>query len=140
MRSLGMIEKFAILMILAFCFCSKISKCQRDSYDTTILYRICNGARHFKTLSPYGDAVYDVIDDLLRHTETNDFNYYSSSQRDGVSAYGHAACNGEISQLACGLCLSDVHCKLLDYCGNSIGAQIQVRDCRLRYENYPFIE
>lgn len=97
-----------------------------------------NGAKHVKDVSPYNRAVGNVLDDLI--TDVNGFNCYSSYEQDGVGAYGHGACNGELSHKACGNCI-DTACNYLNYyCSSSVEALIQFEDCGLRYENYPFIE
>lgn len=141
MRSPIMAENFEIIVtVTLLCFCFIVSKCERDSYDTTVLYRICNDALHCPTLSPFGRAVDHAVNDLVFNTENHGFDYYSSSVIDEVGAYGHAECNGELSKMACELCLTAAYFKLDDYCKTTIGAQIQLKDCRLRYENYPFIE
>lgn len=141
MRRLGIAANFVIVIILTLlCSCFKVSKCERDWCNTTTLYKVCNGAKHYETESPFALAVDKVLMDLISETQNNGFDYYSSFVYEGVSAYGHAACNGELTHDTCGTCVDYAFRWLNDDCGTSMGAQIQFPDCRLRYETYPFVE
>lgn len=106
------------------------------NYDDAVVYMICNSAKHYDDESLYSNTVYDVVNDLAMNTRHNSFNYYALSNYGEVVAHGHAACNGKLSKLSCALCLGDAQDMLNDHCTDSIGAQIQLGSCRLRYENY----
>lgn len=101
---------------------------------------MCNDTLQCPETSPFYRAVILVVYDLINNTEDHGFNYYNSPVIDEGSAYGHATCNGELSKVACELCVSVADDKLEDFCGTDIGGQIQLENCRFRYENYPFTE
>lgn len=146
MRSVEMAKKIAFLMaITLLCFCIDSAECERGSfynpgpYDTTLVSITCNG-EHFQAFSPYDAAVGDVTQDIMEDTPVRGFNHYTWSKDDGATAYEHGACNGIITEAACGRCLGQAFEDLRGRCGLSIGAQVQLRDCRMRYENYFFLE
>ncbi|PKI52811.1 hypothetical protein CRG98_026811 [Punica granatum] len=49
-----------------------------------------------------------------------------------AAAYGHGACDGYLSEFGCRHCIMDAVKLLIGFCGSKVGAQIQLRDCRLR--------
>lgn len=141
-----MAEKMALVVALTLlCSCIDVAKCERgsfydlDDYDGNVVSRTCNG-QHFREFSSYDAAVGGLMHDLVLNTPSNGFNRYTVDEVDGARAYGHAACNGEITKDDCGQCLDGAVTYIRSYCGLSIGAQLQVRDCRVRYENYYFTE
>lgn len=85
-------------------------------------------------------AISDLIGDLFTCTLDNGFNCYMSSRHESVTAYGHAACNGEITASACKFCLDAANEYRHYDCDMSIEAQIKLQDCRFRYELYPFTD
>lgn len=107
--------------------------------DTTLIYRICNGGSADAT---FAHGVGDVIWQLLLQTPNKGYNfYYSSNDESSDVVFGHAACNGVISALSCSACLNIARDELGPcHHPERIGAQVQLQDCRIRYENYPFVE
>lgn len=82
-----------------------------------------------------------VMKDSVIQTPTNGYDYYNFfSGPNGVVAYGHGACYGGLSPLDCFVCLNTCMHRLSRECGYSIGAQVQLKDCRMRYENDPFTD
>ncbi|KAL3725580.1 hypothetical protein ACJRO7_030586 [Eucalyptus globulus] len=73
-------------------------------------------------------------------TADSGYNKYCQSTGDDNKCYGHAVCNGAISHPDCTTCLSEAWKYIFDDCTYSIGAQVQLKDCRFRYEHYPFTE
>lgn len=100
------------------------------------LYTICNNEQIPNTV--YETAISQVLGKVVEETPYKDFNYYTESAWSIV--YGHAACNRKLKIVGCSSCLDSAGSQLLDLCPNSIGAQIQLRDCRVRYEVYAFSE
>ncbi|KAL3738060.1 hypothetical protein ACJRO7_019569 [Eucalyptus globulus] len=107
--------------------------------DTTIVYRICNGIK-FGFGSTYGGQVDSVLQDLVYNTADNGFDYYSQSTVSDQGCYGHSACNGALSHYDCFTCLISARYDLRDGCPENTGAQVQLKDCRMRYESYRFNE
>lgn len=82
-----------------------------------------------------------VMTDAAHQTQFNGYDYYNFfSGPNAVIAYGHGACNGAISNLDCEVCLITGMKRLKGECDDKVGAQAQLQDCRMRYENYPFTE
>ncbi|KAL3727883.1 hypothetical protein ACJRO7_032601 [Eucalyptus globulus] len=120
-----------LLVIGLFSTCNFV-KC---TPDTTEVYHICNGEKCWS----FDEFVVDrarVLDYLSDGTATNNYNYYAESS----SCYGHGVCNGALTQSDCSDCILAAENALIDTCDYSIGAQIQLKDCRVRYEAYPFSE
>lgn len=75
-------------------------------------------------------------DDL---TEGTPLDKYYSYHEDSV--YGHRACAGFLTvQEYCRDCMVSTKTQLRDVCTHSIGAQVQLQDCRIRYEKLEFRE
>ncbi|KAF8020491.1 hypothetical protein BT93_G1032 [Corymbia citriodora subsp. variegata] len=108
--------------------------------DTTLQYKICNGDA--STTFAYKDSVKDLLQDIVDKTSSSGFyNYYSESMEFLTkTCYGHGACNGHLSHPDCDACLSAAKQKILELCKLSVGAQVQLTDCRIRYEDYFFQE
>ncbi|XP_030472869.1 antifungal protein ginkbilobin-like protein [Syzygium oleosum] len=99
----------------------------------TKVYYICSERR----FSPLGEYELDrgyAMEDLCSDTSLNGYNYYIKSG----AYYGHGVCNGALTQPDCNDCLSKAVHYLYDICDVSLGAQIQLKDCRIRYEDHPF--
>ncbi|KAF7848593.1 hypothetical protein BT93_L1817 [Corymbia citriodora subsp. variegata] len=107
--------------------------------DTTELNKICNGQQYY-AYGPYGNTVNAVLDDLSANTATHGYNYYSSSLDSNFQCWGHGACSGVLGQPDCTTCISSARQQLFQECSYAIGAQIQLQDCRVRYEMYSFTE
>lgn len=107
--------------------------------DTAIVYKLCNVIK-FRFGSTYGNQVDSVLQDLVYKTTDNGFDYYRRSTVLDQGCYGHAACNGALLHYDCFTCLISVGYDIRDGCPENTGAQVQLKDCRIRYENYYFIE
>jgi len=81
-----------------------------------------------------------VLQDLEYNTPGNGFDYYVQATVSRQDCYGHAACNGALLQEDCFVCLISAKKDLEDGCPENTGAQVQLKDCRMRYENYRFNE
>lgn len=99
--------------------------------DTTLVYRICNGQR---SSAAFFVHKMETISHLIKNTPDTGYDYYYIF----YDAYGHAACNGKITKEDCTSCLKSARDQ--DCTPGRVGAQIQLQDCRIRYENYPFVE
>lgn len=104
----------------------------------TLVTISCNEAA-FPT-SAYGVTVDDVISCLFKFTASSDYKEYCMSFGNDGDCYGYATCNELISYSDCTTCLNEASNWIYSDCTNSIGAQVYLKDCRMRYENYPFSE
>lgn len=101
------------------------------------VYYYCNNEQI--TNPYYRSGVYYVVLKVAEETPKRGFNYYVESPGLGT-AYGHGVCNGALPVVHCGVCLGAASSALRDYCPDRIGAQMQFKDCRVRYEAYQFNE
>lgn len=108
--------------------------------DEKMVYMSCNDQEHPKETPVYGNAIAYVVDALMNETPNNGYSYYVASPYTTDIVFGHAACNGQISKGDCKQCIIDSFQRVFDCHVFPIGFQVQYRDCRIRYENYPFIE
>ncbi|KAL3729806.1 hypothetical protein ACJRO7_026897 [Eucalyptus globulus] len=105
--------------------------------NTTMLNRICDGQQYYPH-GPYGNTVNAVLDDLSANTATHGYNYYGSFLNLYFQFWGHGACNNMLGQSDCTSCINSTRQQLFQVCSYSVGAQIQLQDCRVRYEIYSF--
>ncbi|KAL3753256.1 hypothetical protein ACJRO7_000622 [Eucalyptus globulus] len=112
----------------------------RGDPDTTLINKICNG-NVYGSGDPYANSVSYILEDMATVTANHPgYDYYTNSPYAEATAYGHAVCNAVLSFTDCGTCVSSAKIQILYNCPNSIGVQMQLQDCRMRYENYPFSE
>ncbi|KAI6678556.1 hypothetical protein NL676_039352 [Syzygium grande] len=107
--------------------------------DTTMLNTICNGQQYFP-LGPFTDTVNAALDDLSANTATHGYNYYSAVLDSTGPCWAHGACNGVLGPPDCTACINSARQQLFYQCTHAIGGQIQLQDCRVRYEDYSFTE
>ncbi|KAF8040846.1 hypothetical protein BT93_B2925 [Corymbia citriodora subsp. variegata] len=133
---MAFVRRFALTLLgllLAFNFV-------RADPDTTMVNKICNG-NVYGSSDPYANSVSYVLEDMATVTANPPgYNYYTESPYAEATAYGHAVCNAALSFTDCATCMSSAKSQILSNCPNSIGVQMQLQDCRMRYENYPFTE
>lgn len=102
------------------------------------LYTLCND--EINTDLNYVHNVKYVLINVTTETPYSGFNYYAESPLSGTTAFAHGVCNGEISESGCQVCMNYASKNLLDICNGHIGGQIQLQECRARYEAYSFSE
>ncbi|XP_056172639.1 antifungal protein ginkbilobin-like protein [Syzygium oleosum] len=89
--------------------------------------------------NPYANSMAYVLEDMVTVTPNHaNYDYSIVSPYPTAAAYGHAACSQALSYSDCGICISSVKSQILAICPNSLGAQMELEDCRMRYENYSF--
>lgn len=105
--------------------------------DTSIQDKICNG-NVYGSGDPYANSVSYVLEDMATVTANHPgYDYHTQSPYPEATAYGHAVCSAALSFTDCATCVSAAKSKILDLCPNSIGVQMWLTDCNMRYENYP---
>lgn len=90
----------------------------------------------YSSFDAYETNYVTVMDDVCAYTPMNGFNYYTSC----FDCHGHGVCNGVLTQSDCNECLKEARDHLFNECRLRVGAQVQLKDCRIRYENYEFSE
>lgn len=105
--------------------------------NTRTAYTICN-RQVYRDEDLYQVSINDVLYHLQNKTVFNGHDYYYSSPWPGPTpiCYGHSACNGQITHDDCSKCMAVALQQITDQCPEVIGAQIQLVDCRARYEQY----
>ncbi|XP_030455937.1 antifungal protein ginkbilobin-like protein [Syzygium oleosum] len=110
----------------------------RGDPDVTQVNKICNG-NVYASGDPYANSVSYVLEDMATVTANHPgYDYYTQSPYAEATAYGHAVCSTTLSFTDCATCVSFAKSCIVDECGMSMGVQMQLQDCRMRYENYPF--
>ncbi|KAL3735538.1 antifungal protein ginkbilobin-like protein [Eucalyptus grandis] len=128
------------LAITAFCLVCCRSNLARSDPDVSGVNYICNPDTYSDD-SLYAFNVEEALYAIPYNTATQGFNYYTVSSNDLAKCYAHGACNGEISYNDCYICLETAVYQIMNqYCPLRIGGHLQLVDCRIRYENYPFKE
>lgn len=133
MASLGT-EKFIAVAIAIFCICD-VARCDQIESE------ICSDDKYDE-----GDLYYKSVRYVLGHltTDTSLGGYDLYIPTPGPPSYdhvyGHGVCDRELAPADCNSCMEIAVSHLVNDCFLSVGAQIQLQDCRARYESYPFHE
>ncbi|CAM0907114.1 unnamed protein product [Alopecurus aequalis] len=108
--------------------------------NTTPLSVRCNGAV-YGAGDPFAASLAYVLSDLLAATPPSGAHEaYSISPYPNSFAYGHAACRGALASADCASCLGYAVGKMNTTCGHAVGARAVLVDCRVRYEQYAFVD
>ncbi|KAF8024674.1 hypothetical protein BT93_F1755 [Corymbia citriodora subsp. variegata] len=135
---MAMLKRTAATTIFALlCICGLV----RGDPDTSTVGYSCS------TSTYQGTDLFKInLDDVLHHlrddTAYNKFNYYYQSPWPGSTpiCYGNGACNGALQVYDCVPCMTSAVTQIRSLCPMSVGAQVQLGDCRARYEQYDFTE
>lgn len=112
----------------------------RGDPDTSATSATYNQVK-YQASDPFAYSLSYVLSALKTMTPNHPgYNYFITSPYPEALAYGHAFCNQGLSYPDCATCVSYVKAHLLNNCPSSIGAQLVLQDCRLRYEQYPFTD
>lgn len=109
------------------------------SPDTTVVFFQCSSDAYNPSDTLYKGNVAYVLQDIISRTASSGYDYYTSSSGP-EKAFAHGACNGVLSAQECQACLSFTFPKIVNGCPYAVGSTLQFKDCRARYENYPFFE
>lgn len=122
-------------IVVLWCICSRVA----GGPDTTLRWRTCNGEKVGRW-SDFAIATGQCLVALKDTPDRESYDYYVTSRFGGGIVFGHGNCNGAISQSSSSDCLRAALDALVP-CALSVGAQlVQLEDCRIRYEAYPFNE
>jgi hypothetical protein len=109
--------------------------------NTTPLSVLCNGAV-YGAGDPFAESLAYVLADLLAATPSSRArDAYSISPYPNAFAYGHAACSlAGLTAADCASCLGSAVGQMNATCGHAVGARAVLVDCRVRYEQYAFVD
>uniref|UniRef100_A0A3Q7G3F8 Gnk2-homologous domain-containing protein n=1 Tax=Solanum lycopersicum TaxID=4081 RepID=A0A3Q7G3F8_SOLLC len=100
---------------------------------------ICNGNKYDMSGS-FANSLAYVLEALQNETPISQgYNYYvTSPYPNDALAYGHATCSSSLINSDCAICANYAKSYLMTACDRGIGAQIELIDCSMRYEQYSF--
>lgn len=106
--------------------------------NTSITNVLCNSGV-YTSGDPFAISLSYVVGDLETETPNQkNHDYYNISPYPNAFAYGHAACNLNLTNSDCKTCLDAAKTVLFNTCQSRIGARSLLHDCSIRYEQYPF--
>ncbi|KAI4367051.1 hypothetical protein MLD38_022833 [Melastoma candidum] len=129
-----------IMFLINFCFMTDLA----TSYDTTLMSRICNGKVYSSTASNFllpDLVVEEVVAQTPSHVGSlvlvkSTFPSPNPLAQDGI-LFGVGYCAGGLSKEDCAGCLQSAQDELFEECSrHGAGAQVHLRDCDIRYEEY----
>lgn len=124
------------LLVSFFCICTVAGAAP----NTTLEQVLCNG-NAYTAGDPFSESLEYVMSDLESVTPSKQgYDYYDISPYPNAFAYGHATCNKNLTTSDCSSCLGASATSLFLNCERRIGGRCALRDCSVRYEQYPFYE
>ncbi|KAJ4727495.1 antifungal protein ginkbilobin-2-like [Melia azedarach] len=131
---MGFLPKFAAIMIGLSIFCRTVTSVP----DTNVTNVLCNSGVYTRG-DPFAASLAYVLADLETVTSSSkDYDYHNISPYPNAFAYGHAACNRNLTSSDCSTCLGAAKTAMLSSCQSRIGARSVLHDCTMRYEQYSF--
>lgn len=124
------------VLIMAFAFATYSWDTARGQ-DMTLLAFHCQTDSHEPT-SDAEKACDEVYDFLRIHGEDPGYSATKQVKIGNDKYYGHAACDGNISQDQCSKCIGIAYELAIKQCTFSNGAQVKFGSCRFRVDNYDF--
>ncbi|XP_059625851.1 antifungal protein ginkbilobin-like protein [Cornus florida] len=110
----------------------------RSIPNTNVSTFLCNSGIYTKG-DPFATSLAYVVAELETVTPTRQgFDYHNISPYPNAFAYGHAACNQNLTSSDCNTCLGAAKTAMFGTCDSRIGARSVLYDCTIRYEQYPF--
>lgn len=105
--------------------------------NTSVYLLLCNENTYAQG-DDYANSVAYVLADLMNVTPNHGYDYTTQSPYADAVCYGHATCNTALSYSDCADCMIAARAAVTSGCTNSIGAQVGMVDCSIRYESYSF--
>ncbi|CAN1235942.1 Antifungal protein ginkbilobin-like protein 1 [Linum perenne] len=107
--------------------------------DTNVTTILCNSDT-YTSGDPFSISLDYVVEDIEAVAPTRDrYDYYNISPFPNAFAYGHGACNVNISRGDCATCLVAAKVALRSGCSSRVGGRSGLVDCLIRYEQHPFV-
>ncbi|XP_031405647.1 antifungal protein ginkbilobin-like protein [Punica granatum] len=106
--------------------------------DTIMTDWRCNGDL-YKKGDPFADPY--VLDDMVKETaNSTGYNYYTKSPFSSLVAYGQVTCNRKLLYSDCVTCIMSARDHEQIFCYMSVGGQVILGDCTMKYEQYSFTD
>ncbi|KAI4319498.1 hypothetical protein MLD38_033087 [Melastoma candidum] len=127
-------------LLMCFIFIIACANFTSAAVDTKKLHTICSGKLYPEPGNIYGTGVEDAISNVISNTAKAAYHEYYLKESLGASGfiYAHGQCTETLTEDDCHDCLHEARHQMFDECTHSVGAQTQLMDCRLRYEDYAF--
>ncbi|KAJ1405146.1 Gnk2-homologous domain [Sesbania bispinosa] len=131
---MGIPSEIAVVAIGLLCLCSVA-----DSVPNTNITTVLCNVGVYTSGDPFSVSLSYVVEELEAETPTQkNHDYHNISPYPNAFAYGHAACNQNLTSSDCKTCLGVAKTTMFSTCQNRIGARSVLHDCTIRYEQYPF--
>ncbi|CAL5437014.1 unnamed protein product [Camellia sinensis] len=110
----------------------------RSVPNTNVSSVLCNSGVYSQG-DPFAISLAYVLSELEAVTPSRQgYDFHNISPYPNAFAYGHAACNMNLTSPDCGTCLGAAKKTMFGTCDSRIGARSVLIDCTIRYEQYPF--
>lgn len=143
---MGILKKHVaviISIVIALCFVFEVVTCyylHLGDPDVTVVACGCSVQKYSTDDTDYDTSVTNVMTNLVDDTPGNDDSYVVDVWPE-FTVFGHGTCNPWLSDSACTACIYIAAKQLTQVsCPMSVGARLQLVDCRIRYEDYQFTE
>ncbi|KAJ0112069.1 hypothetical protein Patl1_03408 [Pistacia atlantica] len=131
---MGFLQNLALIIVVLFTLCKNV----RSVPNTNVTSVLCNSGVYTRG-DPFAISLAYVLAELETETPTSKgYDYYNISPYPNAFAYGHAACNQNLTSSDCTTCLGAAKTAMFSACQSRIGARSVLHDCTIRYEQYPF--
>ncbi|XP_044503666.1 antifungal protein ginkbilobin-like protein [Mangifera indica] len=131
---MSFLQKLAFIIVVVFMLCKDV----RSVPNTNVTTVLCNSGV-YSSGDPFAISLTYVVAELEAETPTSrGYDYFNISPYPNAFAYGHAACNQNLTTSDCTTCLAAAKTAMLSACQSRIGARSVLHDCTIRYEQYPF--
>ncbi|CAN0892582.1 Antifungal protein ginkbilobin-like protein 1 [Linum grandiflorum] len=108
--------------------------------NTNVTSILCN-ANTYTSGDPFAISLDYIVGDIEANAPARDkYDYYNISPFPNAFAYGHGACNVNISRVDCAACLVAAKTALIAGCPDRVGGRSGLVDCLIRYEQRPFVD
>ncbi|OWM63854.1 hypothetical protein CDL15_Pgr006116 [Punica granatum] len=132
------IKKIIVVAIGIFSICCGI-RFVDGRPDTTIQSTLCSADTYDNDHGTYDRGMRFVLG-RLRTDTSRSYDYYVSSPGPPTYDYVYArgVCENKLTETDCDSCIRVAVAHLVNDCYMSLGGQVQLQDCFVRYESYPF--
>ncbi|PIN03060.1 hypothetical protein CDL12_24416 [Handroanthus impetiginosus] len=135
---MALAHKFNTIIIKSLIVLMVLSLVAKSEPNTNVNLLWCSEYNYAQE-DTYANSVAYVLVDLMNATTSRQgLDYRTISPYAVAESYGHATCNTVLSSNDCANCLVSAEATVSSGCSNSVGGRVEMVDCTMRYENYPF--
>uniref|UniRef100_A0A5B7BVK6 Putative antifungal protein ginkbilobin-2-like n=1 Tax=Davidia involucrata TaxID=16924 RepID=A0A5B7BVK6_DAVIN len=137
---MGFLPKMKVIItgLLIGLFWLNLCSVVRSNPNTNVSRILCNSGAYSEG-DPFATSLAYVLAELETVTPSRQgYDYHNISPYPNAFAYGHAACNKNLTSSDCTTCLGAAKTAMFGTCDSRIGARCVLYDCTIRYEQYPF--